>query len=95
MKNLTILVALLINTSFSRSIDSMGVFPFGPELDLREALTVEDVIKVFGTPNSINTSKSDIYVRYPNKMCYFYGGKKLYSIEVIKGEFQDFEVSCG
>lgn len=91
MKNSIILVTFLVSTSFCRTIDSMGVFPFGPELDLRKDLTLEDVIKVFGMPNSIDTTYTNFYIHYPNKVCYFHK-RRLYSIQIIKGKFQDLEI---
>lgn len=93
MKTLLFTV-LLVSICFSRSIDSMGVFPFGPRLDLRKNLTVKDIIIAFGTPESIDTidrTKPDINVHYSDKAFYFLKGR-LYYIEIKKGKFQDLRM---
>jgi hypothetical protein len=93
MKTLTFTV-LLLSVCFGRTIDSIGVFPFGPGLDLRKNLTIEDIIKEFGRPQSIDTinkTKPDFNAHYSNKTFYFIKGR-LYYIEIKKGEFQDLEI---
>ena len=86
-----ILIIFLMSVCYSQTIDSCGVFPFGPDFDLRKNLTIEDVIKKFGEPKSIDTIVSDLWVYYPDKICYFYA-RKLNNIEIIKGKFQNLEI---
>lgn len=87
------LLFLLFFTSIclGRTIDSLGVFPFGPDLDLRKDLTIEDIFKKFGTPEKIDSIKSDLYVHYPNMTCYIYA-RKLHNIEIINGKFQNLNI---
>lgn len=90
MKTL-IFTTLLVSVCLSRTIDSLGVFPFGSDFDLRKTLIKKDVIEKFGQPNKIIPIKNDFYMHYPNMVCYFFK-KKLYSIEITQGTFQCLEI---
>ncbi len=90
MKTL-ISIILFVSLCFSRSIDSCGVFPFGPDFDLRKDLTVKDVIEKFGEPIKIDTIKSDLYMHYPNMVCYIFA-HRLYNIEIKEGKFQNLKI---
>lgn len=88
-----IFTALLVSICFSsiRTIDSLGVFPFGPDFDLRKDLIKEDIIKKFGLPNKIVLIQNDYYMYYSNMVCYFFKGI-LYSIEITQGTFQCLKI---
>ena len=90
MKTLIIL-GLLISTCLSRTVDTIGVMPFGPDLDLRNEITIVDLLKKFGLPDSMSLIKDDYYIHYPTMNCYFYTNK-LYSIEIIEGSFQNLKI---
>lgn len=90
MKTL-IFTIFIIGMCFGRTIDSCGVFPFGPDFDLRKTLIKEDVIKKFGLPKRITPIKNDSYMHYSNMACYFFN-EKLYSIEITRGTFQSLKI---
>jgi len=86
-----IFIILLMNTCLCRYIDSCGVFPFGSDLDLRNDVTISDLIRKFGPPDSGMEVASNLYLYFPNMICYTLNGK-VYNMEIIKGKFQELEI---
>lgn len=91
-----IIIVILVNLNFGRSLDSVATHPFN--IDLSKKITWLDITEILGFPDSISTYNNNVSLFYHKKLgmvCYLTIKEEtalLYCIEVLKGKVGHVEI---